>query len=195
LSGHIPSFFPNENVKSLSSSCVSGRSILPSDENVDWKEVCQETQAKLTKAEAEILQLKEELRVAKQRITFISDSKCIYQEEIRVLRQKAKRQEEANSRKRRATEELQKKLNEANQWKKRKIETEANSDLINQIMSRKGLSSRGREYNTGVRDFAFQVHYYSPRAYEFLRTAFDGLLPHSRNFLRWTDHITTQPGI
>ncbi|ODM87107.1 DNA transposase THAP9, partial [Orchesella cincta] len=64
--------------------------------------------------------------------------------------------------------------------------------LILEMMSRK---SRTLPYSDAQREFAFKVHFYSPKAYNFLRRSLNYCLPHPLQFSRWTRPVDPTPGI
>lgn len=43
--------------------------------------------------------------------------------------------------------------------------------------------------------FALTLHYYSPRAYEYVRQEFNNCLPHSKTISKWYQSINGKPGI
>ncbi|XP_022172289.1 uncharacterized protein LOC111035086 [Myzus persicae] len=55
-----------------------------------------------------------------------------------------------------------------------------------------GLSIKGK-YSPLVRQLALSLHFYSSRAYEFVRKEFNTVLPHSRTLSKWYAHIDANP--
>lgn len=55
----------------------------------------------------------------------------------------------------------------------------------------------GEKYPENVRDFCFSLHYYSPRAYQYVRKIFNNNLPHKRTIRSWyaNSDIRGEPGI
>lgn len=54
---------------------------------------------------------------------------------------------------------------------------------------------RGSEkYSANVRIFCFTVHFYSPKAYEYIRKFFNSILPHIRTIRNWYANIDSSPG-
>jgi len=55
-----------------------------------------------------------------------------------------------------------------------------------------GMSKRlpkCRKYSPELRSFALTLHYYSPRAYKFVRSKFDTCLPHTKTICKWYKSI------
>lgn len=53
------------------------------------------------------------------------------------------------------------------------------------------------KYTANVRQFALNLHYHSPRAYEFVRATFGNNLPHNSTLRKWyaNSDLFTEPGI
>ena len=51
---------------------------------------------------------------------------------------------------------------------------------------------KGYRYHEEVKEFALTVHFYSPRAYSYLRTIFS--LPHPSSIRNWTSSVNCEPG-
>lgn len=53
------------------------------------------------------------------------------------------------------------------------------------------------KYSKEVREFALNLHYCSPRAYEYVRKTFDGHLPHNATIRKWyaNSDLNSKPGI
>lgn len=54
-----------------------------------------------------------------------------------------------------------------------------------------------QKYPANVRQFSLNLHFHSPRAYEFVRATFDDNLPHNSTLRRWyaNSDLFTEPGI
>lgn len=52
-----------------------------------------------------------------------------------------------------------------------------------------------KQYNEQLRAFALTLHYYSPRAYEYVRSQFNFCLPHVKTISNWYKSIDGNPGI
>lgn len=50
------------------------------------------------------------------------------------------------------------------------------------------------KFSANLRSFAATLHFYSPKAYEFVRTKFDTCLPHVRTLKKWYQSINAEPG-
>lgn len=56
------------------------------------------------------------------------------------------------------------------------------------------LGRRDEKYSADVRIFCFTVHFYSPRAYEYLRSFFNLNIPHIRTIRKWYSAVDCSPG-
>lgn len=67
------------------------------------------------------------------------------------------------------------------------------TDLINrQIANSKNMPLK--KYSPDLRAFALTLHFYSPKAYEYVRQTFDTCLPHPRTISRWYQGCNAEPG-
>ncbi|KAF4514120.1 UNVERIFIED_CONTAM: hypothetical protein B566_EDAN019065 [Ephemera danica] len=55
-------------------------------------------------------------------------------------------------------------------------------------------SGRGIKYDPQIRAFALTLHFYSPRAYDYVRTCFSNCLPNRRTIRGWLSHVKAEPG-
>ena len=65
-------------------------------------------------------------------------------------------------------------------------------DILANHFSNKDKSMQGHRYTEEVKRFALTVHFYSPKAYEYLRPIFS--LPHPRSLCAWTSSVKCDPG-
>ena len=65
-------------------------------------------------------------------------------------------------------------------------------ELISNHFSNMNRKQNGVRYVDDVKKFALTLHFYSPRAYEYVRKVFR--LPHSRSIRAWTSSIRCEPG-
>lgn len=56
------------------------------------------------------------------------------------------------------------------------------------------FGNKHKKYSPVIRLFCFTLHYYSPRAYEYLRTVFNSNLPTARTLRSWISHLDSSPG-
>lgn len=56
-----------------------------------------------------------------------------------------------------------------------------------------GVVSR-RKYSPALRSFALTLHYYSPKAYDYVRKTFHTSLPHTRTLKNWYAKVGGEPG-
>lgn len=63
--------------------------------------------------------------------------------------------------------------------------------LLNEVRNRKA-KNQAKRYSVKICTFAFTLHYYSPKAYRYLRTLFT--LPNPRTIQRWLEVVDCEPG-
>ena len=66
-------------------------------------------------------------------------------------------------------------------------------ELIKNQLLNQEKDPKGRRYEEEVKKFALTLNFYSPRAYDYIRTVFS--LPHARSLSKWTSSMECQPGI
>ena len=54
--------------------------------------------------------------------------------------------------------------------------------------------SKTKKISEELRSFAMTLHFYSPKAYEFVRESFDLALPHPETLRKWYSSISANPG-
>ncbi len=64
--------------------------------------------------------------------------------------------------------------------------------LKNQLKNVRAKNKKGQRYSDEVKKLAFTMHFYSPAAYEYLRSIF--LLPHARSLRQWASSVQSEPG-
>jgi hypothetical protein len=60
--------------------------------------------------------------------------------------------------------------------------------------ARNVTTGKGIKYDAQLRAFALTLHFYSPRAYSYVRTCFANCLPHPRTIRAWLSQIQAEPG-
>lgn len=50
------------------------------------------------------------------------------------------------------------------------------------------------KYTAGLKTFALTLHFYSPKAYEYVRKKFETYLPHTRTIKRWYMSVDARTG-
>lgn len=62
----------------------------------------------------------------------------------------------------------------------------------------KSANSKGvpieKKYSEEIRKFALTLHFFSPKAYDFIRSTYNTCLPHSRTLSKWYQHVDAEPG-
>lgn len=56
------------------------------------------------------------------------------------------------------------------------------------------LKSKNTKYSAEIRAFALTLHFYSPKAYSYVRKTFNNLLPHPSTIQRWYSVLDGEPG-
>lgn len=56
------------------------------------------------------------------------------------------------------------------------------------------FGTKYKKYSPVIRLFCFTLHYYSPKAYEYIRSIFNSNLPASRTLRSWMSNIDSDPG-
>ncbi|CAG4923136.1 unnamed protein product [Colias eurytheme] len=66
--------------------------------------------------------------------------------------------------------------------------------LHRQILKYKGLPLP-KQYSEEIRKFALTLHFYSPKAYDYIRTTYESCLPHPRTLSKWYQNVNAAPGL
>lgn len=69
-----------------------------------------------------------------------------------------------------------------------------NKDLLMRQRVKKEGAGLPRQYSPELRAFALTLHFYSPRAYNYVRQTFSTCLPHPRTIRKWYQSIDGDPG-
>lgn len=67
-------------------------------------------------------------------------------------------------------------------------------DLIQRFDKKNDSGCSGGRYTPALRTFACTLHFYSPKAYQYVRKKFQTCLPHPRTIRKWYQSIDGQPG-
>lgn len=51
-----------------------------------------------------------------------------------------------------------------------------------------------KKYSPEIRQFALLLHFFSSKAYEYVRKEFNTVLPHTRTLCKWYSHVNADPG-
>ena len=65
-------------------------------------------------------------------------------------------------------------------------------ELVRSEITNNSRLPRGKRYSDELIKFALTLHFYSPRAYEFMRSAFS--LPAPSSIANWTSSVQCEPG-
>ena len=65
-------------------------------------------------------------------------------------------------------------------------------EIFQSQLRNNGKGATGRRYSEQLKQFAFTVYFYSPKAYNFLRKIF--FLPHQSSIRNWTSSVNCEPG-
>lgn len=69
-----------------------------------------------------------------------------------------------------------------------------NAHLLKRIVSKSKGKSQNKKYSPELRTFAITLHYYSPRAYSYVRESFNSCLPHPKMLYKWYRSVNGEPG-
>lgn len=67
----------------------------------------------------------------------------------------------------------------------------SNQALFDELRSR----TKNQVCSDALRSFATTLHFYSPKAYSYVRSVFNKTLPHPRTIIRWYESLDGEPGI
>ncbi|XP_049523996.1 uncharacterized protein LOC125945760 [Dermacentor silvarum] len=70
----------------------------------------------------------------------------------------------------------------------------AKKDLLMRQLTRKSGAAVSPTYSPELRAFALTLHFYSPRAYRYVRATFDTCLPHPKTLCKWYQSIDGAAG-
>ena len=68
-------------------------------------------------------------------------------------------------------------------------------DLLKRCSAKQILSKSPKSYSPELRTFALTLHFYSPKAYSYVRKSFDTCLPHPQTIKKWYNLVPGEPGI
>ncbi|KAL1483487.1 hypothetical protein MTO96_033152 [Rhipicephalus appendiculatus] len=113
------------------------------------------------------------------------------QKKVKILQQNKRRLSRRNE----VAEEIMKKLKEKNLLSEEGTEVVAAtfSPEIQQLLCRAQGEQKGK-YPSELRAFALTLHFYSPAAYEYVRSKFNGALPAPRTLREWYRSVDGEPG-
>lgn len=66
--------------------------------------------------------------------------------------------------------------------------------MARQVANSKANVISRKKYSSTLRTFALTLHYYSPKAYDYVRSTFNTSLPHPRTLKKWYAKIGGEPG-
>ncbi|KAH8034776.1 hypothetical protein HPB51_002190 [Rhipicephalus microplus] len=129
---------------------------------------------------------------------FYKDKVLSSQEEITQLKKKVKTLQQTKRRLVKRNESAQEIIKEIREQKLLSEEgshvfSSVFSDDIQQLLCRVGNEQKGK-YPPELRAFALTLHFYSPAAYEYVRSKFNEALPSQRTLRGWYKSIQGAPG-
>ena len=65
-------------------------------------------------------------------------------------------------------------------------------EVIKNHFLNRNRSTKGYRHNEDAKKFALTLHFYSPRAYEYVRSVF--ALPHPSSLANWSSTVNCEPG-
>jgi len=130
-------------------------------------------------------QLREELRRTKEQ----------YNLRIKTLTQKTRRMKKKIASLKNVLETIKRKnfLQEEQLYNLKGISI-GNVHLLKRVMYKSKEKSLSQKYSPQLRTFALTLHYYSPRAYSFVRESFNSCLPHPKTLYKWYCSVNGEPG-
>lgn len=69
-----------------------------------------------------------------------------------------------------------------------------NKDLITNLTKKNLGEKTPKKYSPSVRQFALSLHFFSVKAYEYVRKEFNAILPHQRTLSKWYANVNANPG-
>jgi DNA transposase THAP9 len=70
-----------------------------------------------------------------------------------------------------------------------------NAQLLRRIYMKKTGRKVSMKYPPEIRDFALNLHFFSPSAYAYVRKTYDSVLPHVETIAKWYRSVKGDPGI
>ncbi|KYN03296.1 THAP domain-containing protein 9 [Cyphomyrmex costatus] len=70
----------------------------------------------------------------------------------------------------------------------------SNKEFLKRIILKCNNNKVNKQYSPELRSFALTLHYYSPKAYDYVRKKFDCILPHPKTLYKWYTSINGNPG-
>ena len=67
-------------------------------------------------------------------------------------------------------------------------------ELFQRVLSQNGAGPKRKQYDEEIRKFAITLHFYSPRAYKYVRSVFRLALPHPSVIRSWYHALNGEPG-
>ncbi|XP_039311859.1 uncharacterized protein LOC113005537 isoform X1 [Solenopsis invicta] len=127
--------------------------------------------------------------------TVLKNTRERYKKKVKILQQKQRR-----STKRIATlKEILKSLKQKNLLNAEQVDVLKdlgmfNQQLLKRQISRIKKSPGSKMYEPELRMFALTLHFYSPRAYTYVRKKFNTALPHPKTICKWYKSVNGEPG-
>lgn len=69
-----------------------------------------------------------------------------------------------------------------------------NKEIIQRLFQKQQEKSVTKKYEQSVRSFAITLHFYSPKAYNYVRQKFRNCLPHPKTLCKWYSTVNAKPG-
>lgn len=69
-----------------------------------------------------------------------------------------------------------------------------NKEIIERLLKKSQKKSVRKTYEHSVRAFAVTLHFFSPKAYNYVRQKFENSLPHPKTLAKWYSSVDTKPG-
>ena len=72
--------------------------------------------------------------------------------------------------------------------------SKSKADLLKRQLQKNWGKFIPRTYSPDLRYFSLTLHYYSPRAYTYVRESFNSCLPHPKTIYKWYKTVDGEPG-
>lgn len=143
--------------------------------------------------QAELCRVKMELGAALHGWRLSKSTLYTTAEKLRVLKQKDDR---SQLKRKRCQPDMQplKKLKSESTQTMAKLSNPEFSEVLLELINRHSIFKTAN-YSDVLKEFSLNMHFYSAKAYDFLRRSVGNHLPHPRMFHSWTKFIETSPGI
>lgn len=131
----------------------------------------------------------------KRGVRQLSDEVKLKNKKLKLLQQTARRQSKKIASLKSIIHNLQKKNLINDEATNTLLESFGkHSDLITNWANKNAGKPLPRKYSPALRQFALSLHFFSVKAYAYVRKEFSTILPHPRTLSKWYSHMHAEPG-